>query len=449
MLDWPRAWRVLVFGFWAAACAEPVERWRLVSGGGGENAVRAVLLGPGGESWAAGSFRHQVPLGRAVLTNDFLGSGASSGFVTRLSSGGKVDWAFQLGQAAPSEALALAETKGTLWVGGTFAGELTLGSLTRTSRGESDAFLLGCSAADGSPSVLISWGGGGRTRVVTMTALDDGDLIVGGNFTGVLDLGQGPMRSSGGGAFIARLSSSGAFRWSRQIGSSDFDSVAGMASCGADCVGVLGTFESELAIGGETIRSLGATDLFVAALDPRNGAPLWVRGIGSASLDQAGSVAASPGGELVVAGTTTGRLEVAADSVDDGAPHAFLGKLDSTGAIGWFTVLAGPGASDGYGAAVNARGEPVLAGSFSGRIGETDLAGHGNTIDGFVFAFDPEGTMQWAHSWGEGGDDVTWDVSVNTSGDVLLGGSLAGRSQFDPRHDSVDASELVVLQLRP
>lgn len=137
-----------------------------------------------------------MTLGRAVLTNDFLRSGAQSGFVTRLSASGEVDWAFQVGQAAPSEALALASSGGLLWVGGTFSGELTLGALTRASRGPGDAFLLGCSPTDGSPSVLISWGGDGRSRVVAVTALEGGDLIVIGNFTGTLDLGNGPMRGS-------------------------------------------------------------------------------------------------------------------------------------------------------------------------------------------------------------------------------------------------------------
>lgn len=440
-------WCGMALGCWLSACAEVPERWRVVAGGDGDDLVDSVLFGPSGESWVSGNFQKTVKLGPALLTNDFALSGVQSGFVARLSAGGTADWAFQVGQAAPSEVLALSRSGEVLWVGGTFSGEVQLGSIARTSRGRGDAFLLGCSSSDGAPTDLFSWGGEGSARVQAVTALDDGDLLIGGGFTGLLELGDEPMRAPEGDAFLARISPDGSVRWSRQIGSTGFDSVEGIALCGDDCAAALGTFETAITLGTETLQSIGSADIFVAAVNTRDGTSRWARRIGSDSLDLAGSIVAAPGGELVVAGTATGRLDVGPSSVDDGYPHAFLGRLDATGAIRWLSVLKGPGRSDGHAATVNAEGESVLVGSFSGRVGGTDLVGYQDTADGLALGFDQDGGPQWSYSFGRSGDDVGWAAGVNGSGDLLIGGSLGASRGFDLMDSPAAVSQLLVVLL--
>src|SRR5207247_5066877 len=120
---------------------------------------------------------------------------------------------------------------GNIYLAGYFMSSIDFGNGTGslTSAGDYDMFIAKFSSA-GVPLWTKRYGGTGK-EFVTSIALDaNGNIFVGGYFTGTTDLGKGPMASVGGlDMFIAKYDANGMPVWVKSFGTIDTDSVTGLA----------------------------------------------------------------------------------------------------------------------------------------------------------------------------------------------------------------------------
>lgn len=270
----------------------------------------ATLLGlgvtPGGDVALAGSFAGTVDFGGGMVSSD----GPTDVFLVMLSSSdGAYVWSHTAGGPSSDTATGLAvDGTGLVSVVGKFQttgvtvdfGGLALGS----SGTGSDYFIVQYSAT----GVIQSAKRFGTTAddvahpaVVTDSA---GETTIVGAFSGILDY---PMTSSlvstgNSDAFVIHRSSAGAVVWSRRFGVSGASNRATTATAAPGAVVVAGRLEGAVDFGCPTI---GAGNVFVAALSTTDGSCQWMRAAGgSSNLVQPNAMAVDTSGRLVVTGFT-------------------------------------------------------------------------------------------------------------------------------------------------
>gem|GEM_PF-1274441 len=92
---------------------------------------------------------------------------------------------------------------------------------------------------------------------------------------------------------------------------------------------------------------------------------------------------------------------------------------------------------------VDSAGNTYLTGRFTGTmdVGSVTLASNGGAGDGFVAKYDTNGNFLWARSFGSVGDDRGIAVSVDSTGNVFVGGLFEGTVDFD--QTSVSAGDVL------
>jgi hypothetical protein len=223
-------------------------------------------------------------------------------FIARLDSGGNTAWIRQFGTPVTDFGSSLAPA----FSGGVYVGGLTHGALAGNNFGGRDAWIAQYDAT-GVRTWLRQFGTPGDEYIRRGSLASDG---AGGVFAAGETQGSlGGPSFGGSDAWLNRWDNSGDLIWSRQIGTSAFDSAFALSAS------PLG----RVVIGGGTHGALGAPnvggrDAWLAEYDSL-GSQMWLRQFGGSADDEVSALApdqAAPPG-VFVAGITSGSL---------GAPHA-------------------------------------------------------------------------------------------------------------------------------
>jgi len=99
-----------------------------------------------------------------------------------------------------------------------------------------------------------------------------GNVIVVGQFSGIVDFGGGPIAATVGGwdIFIAKYDAVGGYLWSKRFGDSDDQWLTSVAVDGAENILVTGYFHGGVDFGGGNLVSTDE-DIFLAKFDPAGG----------------------------------------------------------------------------------------------------------------------------------------------------------------------------------
>lgn len=150
-----------------------------------------------------------------------------------------------------------------------------------------------------------------------------------GMFKGRLDLASGAISSSGdkdNDGFLAHFSPEGELRWVRAVQGPATDYCLGVATDGGGRCFVTGEFSENATFAGRSLKSLGATDIFTAALNETGGVE-WLLPSGGAKGDNAYTMAWHPSGRLVIAGACASPADFAGRTMNSS------GGADAYGAV--------------------------------------------------------------------------------------------------------------------
>lgn len=354
--------------------------------------------------------------GGVVVTGHSTGGGTCGGrtlvglggrdiLVLKLSSTGNCEWAHLIGSSADDEGRAVAvESGGTVLVVGLFRGTVDfdpgMDARLVPSRGGSDAFLLRL-GADGSFLDVVQGGGVGDDLFTAVTVASDGEIAVGGSFTGEASYGStlAPvvLRAEGPSAgVLARLSTLLGLRWAAPLTGTGDVLIAGLSEDIDGSVLVAGSFTGTLdadpGTGALLLQAEGGTDVFLARFLASSGAfANMARRVGGSGSDVATAITRSADGTIHLAG--------------------------------WFqsTVDFDPGAGATL---VTARGT-------------------GGAGDAFLLALTSLGSFQWVTPIGAvvTGDDalaIPWGLARIEGGGLWAVGRFSGRADFDPGTEAVE-----------
>ena len=181
-------------------------------------------------------------------------------------------------------------------------------------------------------------------------------------------------------------------------------------------------------------------------LAPSGSRSAWtLRSFGGDGFDSVASAAAMPDGGLVIAGHFEGTLELGSDLlVSAGRTDAFIARLAPGGEVEWAERLGGVGFDAATAVVVDAAGNPVLIGDFSGTalVGDRRLRSRGRS-DVFVAAFGADTAIRWAVTLGESDWDAAAAATITADGSIAVVGST-GRFERDDDRARADDSDVIV-----
>lgn len=202
------------FGFvarlrgWDGSGKAALGGWgKILCSGASDCRATGVAADGTGNVLVAGDFAGTLSLGTPIAAQ-----GTRDGFLGKLAPDGMGFVLRHLGTAGANVQIALsADASGTPTLTGTFTGTIDLGG-GNVSAGATDAGFVAHYGADGA----YKWSKALPNGTATAAADVDGNVFLSGNYTGMLDLGSGPITSAGaGGTYVAKLSGAGAFLWGR------------------------------------------------------------------------------------------------------------------------------------------------------------------------------------------------------------------------------------------
>lgn len=203
------------------------------------------------------------------------------------------------------------DAAGDLFVTGTFVGTASLGGPELESAGGGDVFLAKLSGVDGSH--LWSQRIGSPLSVIAeidnawdLVVTTDGDVVVGGDFNGPVDLGAGVVTATRA-AWVARYRGrDGAHVWSRVLDGEGFASIATLTTTESGDVVAAGTFTHGVSFGSSRASGDGSFLLRLAAGD---GATRAASVVSAAAGGRGVRVAVAPGGGAFVSVDFYGDVE--------------------------------------------------------------------------------------------------------------------------------------------
>ena len=355
-------------------------------------ALEAVTMDTAGNLLLGGYFTGSATFGSTTLKSN----GFSDFLVARMTSGGTYDWAMSAGSVTNSDytkALA-ADSKGNVYVGGTFADTMTFNGQTYTNpKGSKRAFLFKLSNLG--KVVWVHVFTGGPIQSVGGVVLDTaGNVHVAGSFKGTLGHGSKTLTATGRDAYLAKLDSAGKVLWVSQVTGPGDCHAYRLAMDAKDHPVIVGYFDGATAtFGSITVPTTGTakeSDVFVSKLTS-TGAFSWAASAGGAAADTARGLAIDAGGNIFLAGTYTGTAsfgKLSLTGVSASGSDVFVARMSSGGSFVKVTSAGGAtGSVEATDMVVDNSGGAYITGVFSGSVsfaGHTLTAG-GTTNDIFVW----------------------------------------------------------------
>ncbi|MGH7894986.1 MAG: PKD domain-containing protein, partial [Candidatus Binatia bacterium] len=157
--------------------------------------------------------------------------------------------------------------------------------------------------------------------------------------------------------------------WARSIGNTLSDASYAVAVDGSGNTIVGGAFRGSVDCGGVTLTSAGGADWFLAKYTPA-GALLWARSFGGTTDDFVESVAVDASGNVVAAGRFSGTASFggATPFVANGPGDMALAKYDANGAHQWSKQFGGAYDDSAAAVATDGTGNIYLTGYFIGTV---------------------------------------------------------------------------------
>jgi hypothetical protein len=281
----------------------------------------------------------------------------------------------------------------------------------------------------------LIFGGSGSDEPIAATLGPNNEVYIVGKTTSqaATVTGVGAVHrssSTGGDAFLARISPTGAPEWFLFLSGSGEDVATGVTVSGNN-VYVSGWTSSQDFLG-RTGPVPAGTNGFVVRVEPTatNAMIGWgglPQLIGGAGTDTVRGITFGQGNKLLVVGTTTSStLHIdKATNVFKGEPSdAFVAMMDAgMGTLEWLTFLGGNGADEGNAIATGLSSSFVVAGTTS----STNLGGGAPPAgkNAFVSWVNAAGIQRLLQVRGGGADDEALTVTTDTYGTAYVGGRTA------------------------
>ncbi len=338
-------------------------------------------------------------------------------------------------------------------IAGYFGPTLTFGT-TLYAEGSTDYFLVKI-GADGEPVWAKRFGSVSNesaTFPVQIAVDATGQIALAGAANGAIDFGGGPLdgavKEKDFDVVVARFDDQGNHVWSKRFGDSPRPQVATQVAldAGGDVV-VAGWFQGAVDFGGGPLPITldTAQNGFVARFEGQTGAHVWSQAVDAMGSTDVGSLATDTNGDVLVAGTLDGAVNVGGGTVT--GTGLYLARFDDSGD---YAAGASPPTASGRrtrtAAAFDRLGDALLTGTYGGTIqfGNTPMLSDAAGLDSFLVKLDPTGAPQWSLAV------PTTLVTVDAVPNIVVAGSFTGTVDLGRGTlTSAGGSDIILAKLDP
>jgi hypothetical protein len=404
--------------------------WVISAGGTGWDAPTAPVVDSAGDLIVAGGFTGTATFGTTTLT----AKGTQALFVAKLDPSGQYKWVVPLDGAFNIRAWAGLGVDGAdnIYLSGSFSGTVSFGTISVTAKGDRDVFVA---KLDSSGKVLWAANAGGpgtaptarNTHAHNLAVDSAGNSTVVGEFQGTLGFGATSLTAKGASdGFVARLDPSGKFVWAVQVGS---DSTSGEGAYGVavDKSGnatIAGMISGAASFGSLNLTAKASFEIFLARLDS-SGTFVWaVPGLTTVALQCGWSI------PLVFLDGAGNSYLAAGAFYSGGTERPLVVKYTSSGTADWTWAATGPGANSNMlwnavrSLLVDSAGALTIAGTFTGT---KQIGAQSFTASGamdmFLARLDSAGKLVSAEQLGGPGEEDGY-LARDASGNLYVVGGF-------------------------
>jgi gliding motility-associated-like protein len=249
--------------------------WIEIIGGWGNDEGVDIELDGEGNMIIAGNYEDAMAIGNQTLMSD----GGRNFFAAKYNSSMEFQWATNHGSNEDDYSSSVAvDNSGNIFVGGSFSGTMTAGAFSMDANGMYDGFI-----ASYNPDGFIRW-------MINEGTDADNDLLYSltTDYNGNV-LATGYLQQAENTLFISKYDNNGLFNWRQEIGGTALAEGLTIKTALNGNIILGGRFSGVANFGGGNTGSLGGYDLFIINLSP-DAQYIWGRYGGSPSSDEINSL---------------------------------------------------------------------------------------------------------------------------------------------------------------
>jgi hypothetical protein len=288
------------------------------------------------------------------------------------------------------------------------------------------------------------YGGEGQDNIYALAIDSNYNIFISGNTSstnGIASAGAWDISLGGDqDAFLAKFSSTGSRLWGTYYGGIDIEDGYALATDDNDNVYLCGVTQSIT-----DIASIGAWDMIIGgSIDgflvkfSTSGIRLWGTYYGGSGLDMGRAILTDKFGNIYMSGYTESTTEIASTGAWDqslgGDRDAFLVKFSTSGSRLWGTYFGGSGKDYGKALSINSSGEVFLGGLTWSSTEVATIgawdASLGGTVDGYVALFNSAGSRIWGTYYGGPSLDDVCSMSLDSFDNLYITGVAASSSEI-------------------
>ncbi len=428
---------------------DPTVAWATYFGGAKTEKVNSVVCDAAGNVYIAGETNSVADIATSATGYQILTGGLKDAFLAKYNTAGQLQWATYFGGMSDDIGHSVAcDPDGNVYLAGQTGGNISMtgGYQITMGGGAGDAFLV---KFNGSGQLLWSsyYGGSSLDYGFAVACDAAGNVYLAGqtqSTDGISSPGNLHQTANGGSndAFVVKFNASGQRQWGTYLGGTGNEFCYGM-TCDAAGVYIAGQTSSSSGIatsGAHQLVRVGTTvlqsDAFLVRFTSAGQVDWGTYYGGAGILDVGRKVVCDASGNVYLAGTTNSDTAIATSSAHQPARSgtsndAFLVKFNISGQRQWGTYYGGTGAEQGLGLACDAAGDIYLSGStasnsgiafagVSGTNSHQPVSGGG--VDAFLIKINGSGQRLWGTYYGGTGDDVSYAVACDATGNAWLAG---------------------------
>lgn len=291
---------------------------------------------------------------------------------------------------------------------------------------------------------LLTWatyyGGTGNSQIWGVTTDPDSNVYVTGFTSSYSAIAtSGAFQTTHGGAtmdvFIVKFNNKGVRQWGTYYGGSGDDYSYGIDADSVGNIYVTGYFRSTsstLATSGAYQTSFGGGnyDAYVLKFN-KNGARQWATFYGGSGDESGRTLKVDNSGNIIVGGNTTSTSGMASSGAQQtslsGGLDGFVVKFSASGSRLWGTYYGGTGDDYVISITTDASNNVFVNGTTKSSSGIATSGTHqtsfaGGNGDGFILKLNSSGVRQWATYYGGSGEDSSYGIALDASGNIFIGG---------------------------
>lgn len=264
------------------------------------------------------------------------------------------------------------------------------------------------------------------------------NVYISGSFQGSVNFGITNYSTSNGGdadMWLARFDATGTLQWVKRGGGTGSDAGYGVGVDGSGNVYLASWFSGTAMFDGLQLVSAGVRDIALCKYD-QAGNILWARRAGGSYDDIPLRMAVSTSGDSFITGFFRGVADFGSVTITNTAnltnkADMFLAKYDASGNVAWVAHGGSTGDDVSYDVALDTAGNAYVAGYFQGSatFSDTVVSSHGGS-DIFVSKYDTNGALVWIKTAGGSLTDLGRGIAVDSAANIFVTGNFQGTATF-------------------